>query len=119
MRKVYFFYSIIAGTVLLPFTGKAQYFYNRLGAHNEWVFGIGPSQALTDVGGSSSVGTHFLKDFNFNAIRYGAFVGYRDYINSVLAVRGSLTGGMISGNDSYSSEMYRHNRNINFRSPIV
>ena len=119
MRKAYFYCAIILGITLLPFTGKAQYFYNRFGAHNEWVFGGGPSQFLGDLGGSPSVGTHFLKDFNFQAIRYGAFVGYRDFINPVLAIRGTLTGGMVSGFDDLSSEEYRHNRNLNFRSPII
>jgi len=119
MRKIYIYYSIVLGVILLPGIGKSQYFYNRFGAHNEWVFGAGPSQFLGDLGGSSTVGSHFLKDFNFQAIRYAAFVGYRDFVNSVLAVRGTFTGGMLSGFDALSGEMYRHNRNLNFRSPVL
>jgi hypothetical protein len=30
-----------------------------------------------------------------------------------------LTYGMVSGNDAYTNEEYRHNRNLNFRSPIL
>jgi len=30
-----------------------------------------------------------------------------------------LTGGMLDGNDALSGEEYRHNRNLNFRSPIL
>ncbi|HSY77487.1 MAG TPA: hypothetical protein VK890_11555 [Bacteroidia bacterium] len=119
MRKIYFYFSIVLAIIVLPFTGKAQYFYNRFGAHNEWVFGAGPSQFLGDLGGSPTVGTHFLKDFNFSAIRYGGFVGYRDFVNPELAIRGTLIGGMVSGFDALSSEEFRHNRNLNFRSPIL
>jgi len=119
MRKLYFYCSIVLVITILPFTGKAQYFYNRFGAHNEWVFGAGPSQFLGDLGGSPDVGTHFLKDFNFSAIRYAGFVGYRDFLNSALAIRGTFTAGMISGNDALSSQVYRHDRNLNFRSPVI
>ncbi|MGP8217031.1 MAG: hypothetical protein ACLQQ4_15795, partial [Bacteroidia bacterium] len=120
MRKEYFFFSIFLSVILLPYKGKAQYFYNRSGAHNEWVFGVGPSQFLGDVGGSSNIGTHFLEDFNYQAIRYGGFVGYRDYLNSEFAVRGTFTAAMVSGNDDYPGvNAVRHNRNLNFRSPIM
>ena len=105
--------------MVIPFCGKAQYFYNRLGAHNEYVFGIGPTQFLGDVGGSADIGTHFLKDFNFQAIRYGAFAGYRYYINSAFSARATLMGGMLNGSDTYSSNNVRNNRNLNFRSPII
>lgn len=98
---------------------KAQYFYKRNGAHNEWIFGAGPSQFLGDVGGSPNIGTHFLEDFNPQAIRYAGMIGYRYFINSDFSVKGTFTGGMVSGNDAYSSEEYRHDRNINFRSPIM
>ncbi|MGP8214818.1 MAG: hypothetical protein ACLQQ4_04580, partial [Bacteroidia bacterium] len=120
MRRIYFYNSIVIAVMLLPFCAKAQYFYNRSGAHNEWVFGVGPSQFLGDVGGSSNIGTHFLEDFNYQAIRYGGFVGYRDYLNSEFAVRGTFTAAMVSGDDGYPGvNDIRHNRNLNFRSPIM
>ena len=119
MRKIYLYYSIVLVVIILPLTGKSQYFYKRNGAHNEWVFGAGPSQFLGDVGGSPTIGTHFLKDFNPQAIRYGGFVGYRYFFNSDFSVRANFTGAMVSGNDVYSSEPYWHDRNINFRSPIM
>jgi len=103
----------------MSFSAKAQYFYKRNGAHNEWVFGAGPSQFLGDVGGSPKIGTHFLEDFNPQAIRYGGMIGYRYFINSDFSIKATFTGAMVSGNDAYSSEEYRHNRNINFRSPIM
>ncbi len=119
MRKSYISICLVLAITILPVFVKAQYFFKRNGAHNEWVFGVGPSQFLGDVGGSPSIGTHFLQDFNPQAIRYGGFVGYRYFFNPDLAVRANFTGGMLSGNDSYSSEIYRHNRNINFRSPLM
>lgn len=115
MRKFYR-YRIVLALFVLPLVGYSQYYYNK--PYNQWVFGFGPSQALTDVGGSSDIGTHFLKDWNWSSIRYAAEVGYRHYFQSNLAARGTITGGMLYGNDELSANAIRHNRNLNFRSPI-
>lgn len=117
MKKSYL--AIIFALSLAPTAGFSQYFWNRFTNHNEYILGIGASQFLGDLGGSSTVGTHFLKDFNFGSIREAMEIGYRYHFSPLFAAKGVLTAGMVYGNDKFSHEMYRHNRNLNFRSPIL
>jgi hypothetical protein len=86
---------------------------------DEWVFGVGPDQFLGDLGGTPNAGTHGIADFNFGAIRYAAMVGYRHRIGRRWAFKPVLTAGMVYGNDELSSNFFRHNRNLNFRSPVI
>jgi hypothetical protein len=117
MKKIYV--GIILGILLSPLQGYSQYFFSKFSNHNEFEFGMGPSQFLGDLGGSAGVGTHFLGDFNFSAIRYSFQGGYSYHILPQLAARAMFTAGMLYGDDALSSEPYRHNRNLNFRSPIL
>ena len=114
MRKLLFYFLILG--FILPEVVSAQY-YNR--NRYEWVFGLGATNFLGDIGGSSTQGTHFLKDFNFGSTREMGSVGLRYMLSDYMAVKGGLYFGMLRGNDALSSEKDRHNRNINFRSPIV
>jgi hypothetical protein len=86
---------------------------------SEFVAGIGPSQFFGDLGGSPSFGTHFLKDFNFGAIRYAMELGYRYNISKYFAAKAMLTGGLLYGSDALSTNSVRNNRNLSFRSPLV
>jgi hypothetical protein len=86
---------------------------------SEYVFGIGPSSAFTDIGGSVLNGTHFLRDFNSSATRIGGFIGYRKRISNALSIKGIITGGEIYGNDNLSENTFRYNRNQDFRSQII
>jgi len=117
MKKVY--YLILVCVLIAPLRGNSQYAWNHYTTRSEYVIGLGASQFLGDLGGSSTIGTHFLKDFNFGAIRPGLELGYRYHINQYFAVKGMLTTAMLYGNDALSTEPYRHNRNLNFRSPII
>ena len=85
----------------------------------ELLGGIGPTSFLGDVGGAPGVGTHFLRDLNFSATRYNLYAGIRYKTNPYFGFKAMLAYGMVSGNDALTSEPYRHNRNLNFRSPIV
>ena len=114
MRKLLFYFLILG--FILPEVVSAQY-YNR--NRYEWVFGLGATNFLGDIGGSSTQGTHFIKDFNFGSTREMGSVGLRYMLSDYMAVKGGLYFGMLRGNDALSSEKDRHNRNINFRSPIV
>jgi hypothetical protein len=103
---------------IAPYAAFSQYeFQNQ--SKNEYVFGIGPSQFLGDLGGSSGVGTHFLKDFNSGSIRYGGVIGYRHRISKTWFLRPSLTIGELYGNDNLSSNAFRFDRNQNFRTLII
>ncbi len=114
-KRLYYFVAF----TLLPAIGFSQYSFNRFSNPNEYIIGLGPDQFLGDLGGSSSIGTHFLKDFNFSAIRYSFEGGYRYHISPAFAVKGMLTAAMVYGSDALTTNNVRHNRNLNFRSPII
>lgn len=116
MKKLLLFsFLSIAATL----TGYSQYDIAHTLNRNEWSGGIGASQFLGDLGGSSQIGTHFLKDWNFGAMRYGGYVGYRRRISHSWSMRGTFTVASVYGNDAFSSNIYRRNRNQDFRSVIV
>lgn len=85
----------------------------------QFYFGIGASNFLGDVGGSDNIGTHGLKDFNLSAVRMCFAAGYSYQAAHRIALKTNLIFGWIGGDDAYTNETFRHNRNINFRSIIL
>jgi len=110
---------LLSGLILGSVSGYSQGQLNQSLNQDEYVGGLGPDAALTDIGGSPSNGTHFLKDFNPGAIRFGGFVGYRKRVNRAFSVKGILTIAELYGNDDLSSDPVRFNRNQNFRTLII
>lgn len=108
--------------VLLAFgavPGYSQYLLNQTLNRDEFVFGIGPSATLSDVGGSPSNGTHFLRDWNPSATRFGGFFGYRKRLGNAFSVKGIVTVAELYGNDDLSSDPVRFNRNLNFKTLVI
>lgn len=116
MRKTLLFLLL---TVICSFTGYSQYQLNQTLNRDEYCAGLGLSSALTDLGGSPENGTHFLRDFNPSAIRYGGFFGYRKRVGRSFSVKGILTIAELYGNDNLSSDPFRFNRNQNFKSLLL
>lgn len=85
----------------------------------EWTGGIGPSNFLGELGGKDQVGTDFAQDLEMRATKFCLSAGYRYFFRSDMSVRAGITYGMVSGDDKFTKEPFRHNRNIHFRSPIV
>ena len=85
----------------------------------EFIGGIGPTGFLGDLGGSYQNGSHFLKDYNFSSTRFNLNAGVRYKRSSRFGFKGMLTYGMVSGDDALTDNAIRHNRNLNFRSPIL
>ena len=106
-------------TLIIPVSEYAQSFSDQYPNRSEYVFGIGPSNIMTNIGGSALQGTHFLRDFNLPSIRFGGFLGYRKRISSHFAIKGILTLGEFYGNDNLSSNKCRYNRNQDFRTQIT
>ena len=89
---------------------------------NEFTFGIGATSFLGDLGGADRVGSRNLKgirDFDFNATRPAVHIGYRRFFSPHLSAKGGLTFGQVSGDDALTNEVYRQNRNLHFKSPIL
>jgi hypothetical protein len=84
---------------------------------------IGPSFFLGDLGGHKGKGTRFVKDLNLplTQIMIGGFIAV--YPNKWLGVRATAQYGNIYGEDNLittkgNDELYRKQRNLDFRSHI-
>ncbi len=115
MRKVTLL--LLSGLMLLPtimFSQSSRWKRTRY----EIVGGIGVSAFMGDLGGGKG-SSHFITDFNFTSQRPLLSGGMRYKILEPLAVKGTFTYGLISADDSKSSNIYRLDRNLAFRSQIV
>ena len=84
---------------------------------------IGPSFFLGDLGGNRGVGKRFIKDVNFSLtnIMKGAFIAV--YPNEWLGIRAAAQIGKLEGKDDIintkgRAELYRKQRNLDFRTNI-
>lgn len=85
----------------------------------EWFVCAGASNFLGELGGADKVGTYYLKDLEFSASRPAVAGGIRYKNSRFLGFKGVFSAGVVNGDDQYTKEIYRHNRNLNFRSPIT
>ncbi|MGZ3862813.1 MAG: DUF6089 family protein [Bacteroidia bacterium] len=85
----------------------------------EIISGAGPTNFLGELGGANNIGTHFFRDFNLSSSRYCANAGIRYFLSQYVACKSMLSFAMVSGSDNLTNEKCRHNRNLNFRSPIA
>jgi hypothetical protein len=85
----------------------------------EWVTGVGATQFLGDVGGRDQIGSDFFFDMDAASTRYVVNLGMRYKISQYVSAKTSFSFGEIAGDDKFTKEPFRQNRNIHFRSPIV
>jgi hypothetical protein len=105
--------------LLIPSWSEAQRIRARWKAYRfEWSAGIGASNFLGELGGANQIGTNGFKDLEFNATRQTLVVGLRYKITPFLALHSHATWATVTGDDALTEERFRHNRNLNFRSPI-
>jgi hypothetical protein len=108
------FLTVILILPLITFSQSSRWKRNRY----EAVAGIGLTSFMGDLGGGAEA-SHFISDFNFTAQRPLLNVGFRYKVLEPLCVKASLSYGWVSSNDAKSSDKYRLDRNLSFRSPIV
>lgn len=114
--------KIIVLFVLLSFTSlfvSAQYNVHWRKIRHEVSFGIGSVNFFGELGGSNTIGTHYVKDFDFKSSRYSFQGAYSYKLSESWAVKGSAYYGRIFGNDFLTLEEHRSARNLQFRSPII
>lgn len=86
---------------------------------NEFVFGIGPSNFLGELGGRDEIGKDLSpRDLEMSETKYVLAAGWRYYIQRTMAIRTTLYYGVVSGDDALTKEPFRHGRNLSFKSPI-
>lgn len=80
--------------------------------------GIGVTGFMGDLGGADEA-SFFIQDFDFQAQRPLLTVGARYKVLEPLAVKAAISYGWVSGSDELSENIYRQDRNLSFRSPII
>jgi len=115
MRKISLL--ILTGSMILPtllYSQSSRWKRTRY----ELVGGAGISAFMGDLGGGDE-SSRFLGDFNFTSQRVAVNAGFRYKILEPLAAKISFSYGWVSADDSKSQNIYRLDRNLSFRSPIV
>jgi len=85
----------------------------------EIIGGIGASNFVGELGGANQIGSHYsLKDMEIVATRTSAQLCVRLKFNERWAVKGGFYYQAVSGADSLTKEVFRHNRNLSFKSNI-
>lgn len=102
--------------IILPTLVNAQRWKRQ---RYEWVAALGATQFLGDLGGRNQIGSDWFFDLDAASTRYVANVGFRYKISQYVSAKTGFSFGELSGNDKYTKEPFRNNRNLSFRSPIV
>lgn len=80
--------------------------------------GAGATNFLGELGGANREGTNFVRDLEFSMTRAVFSLGIRYRILETLSNKTMLSYGWIHGDDKTTTEYFRNNRNLNFRSPL-
>ena len=86
---------------------------------DELIFGIGGTGFMGELGGANKIGTYGPRDFDFKSVRPSFDFGYRYRMSDRWAIKTSGFWGLVYGNDKFTTELYRNNRNLSFRSNII
>ena len=83
-------------------------------------FNLGATNFLGDLGGANKIGSgpFSLRDFDYQAIRPSIQLGYKYQFARHFSSRSFFNYSWLSGNDANTKEIFRQNRNLNFRTPI-
>ena len=84
----------------------------------EWDFGLGASNFLGELGGANQIGTRGFKDLELSTTRPAVVAGLRYKLSPYFALHSHLTYGAVAGDDKLTTEQFRSNRNLNFKSDI-
>jgi hypothetical protein len=117
------FTKILVLFVFFGHTLFAQYFAKRDSwkkEQKEIYFGIGAAGCLTDIGGYANDGIHYsYHDLQLPRIKPAwVSAGYRYRISRKWASNTQFSFIQLAGNDALSSNIFRHNRNLNFKTNI-
>lgn len=112
MKKLFTTLVLVFATCLSY--GQSWKFYR-----SEFKFGLGASNFLGELGGANQIGTNGIKDFEFSLTRPSFEAAYAYMITPYFKARINGIYGRLKGDDALTKEIYRNNRNLHFRSPIV
>jgi hypothetical protein len=122
MRFFYIFFLLFFLSTELSFSQNKFLFSSRsFRRERHRIFlSVGATNFLGDLGGANRIGSPpgSLRDFDVQAIKPAFQIGYSYRMSRIFSSRTAFTYAWLSGNDAYTKEPYRQNRNLNFRTPI-
>jgi len=114
--------TLLLCVILTCSQADAQYFRQS----NYWKtqrqevsLGFGISNFLGELGGRNQIGSPFVWDLELSQTRPAMHIDYRYFVAQKMALRARATYGVLAGNDNLTSEEYRQNRNLHFRSDVI
>lgn len=102
--------------LVLPMIMQAQ---RRNRYRWEGTIHIGASNFLGDLGGANRIGTNGLRDLELVLTRPAVGLGVRYRSNRYLGYQVNAWYGRVNGDDKLTTEAFRNNRNLNFKSNII
>jgi hypothetical protein len=80
---------------------------------------LGSSHFLGDLGGRNGKGTDYSPaDLDFNQTRTAFAAGVRYKLERTINVSAKISNLLLKGDDAATQDIYRHNRNLNFKSNV-
>lgn len=107
---------LVAGPLNAQYFRQSNYWKTQ---RREISLGFGLSNFLGELGGRDQIGSPFVWDLELSQTRPALHVDYRYYVARKMALRTRLTYGILAGNDNLTSEEFRQNRNLSFKSDVV
>lgn len=80
---------------------------------------VGMTNFLGDLGGGKTVGQPFIYDLDIQATRPLIGISYNYRIDKLTLLSTQINFGYLRGDDAFTKNLIRNNRNLNFRSPII
>ncbi len=118
MRRILYIISIslFVGNIAAQRSTRAK---EWLKYRNEFIFGIGSSHFLGDLGGRDKIGQDYTPaDLDLQSTRMAVSAGHRYKIKKWMNVTNKLSYIALYGNDALTNEKYRNNRNLNFKNNL-
>ncbi|MCB0763847.1 MAG: DUF6089 family protein [Flavobacteriales bacterium] len=106
---------VTAGSVHAQYFRQSTYWKTH---RQEVSGGFGISNFLGELGGRNEIGSPFVWDLELSQTRPSASLGYRYFLKRKLALSGTFTYGILAGNDNLTTEPFRQNRNLNFKTDL-
>jgi hypothetical protein len=113
--KKHLLITLIA-VILLPHLADAQS-WKRF--RSQVIGGVGVTNFLGDLGGGPGIGRGFIWDLDLPATRPSLMIGYRYQFNSYLFGRANLQWGILGADDDFTTENFRNNRSLKFRTGYI
>lgn len=86
---------------------------------SDWHFGLGNSIFLGELGGKPTLGTNDPRDIDYQSIRFSLSAGYKHMFSDDIGFRIVGSYARVSGDDRFTTNPERRQRNLSFFSPII